>query len=188
MTAAVKGRRAGSAVVANDARLVEPTPRPAGRSAAALDRDPEPLERREPRHKGLPATRRRWPTTISTSPATRQTAWRSRSLRWRLNHCAGALNHCAGARLLTVDGPVLRQREPGRLLFWLAIWLVLVQASRLSIPGAGSRPRAAARGRSPARIARTGPSAASATIARPGLTSGRLVARASEETCPVSIR
>jgi cell division septum initiation protein DivIVA len=54
VTAAVEGRRAGSAVVANDAGLVEPTPRPAGRSAAALDRDPEPLERREPRHKGLP--------------------------------------------------------------------------------------------------------------------------------------
>lgn len=55
--AAVEGRRAGSAAVAHDATLAEPAaPRQASRSTAALDRDrePEPLERREPRHKVLP--------------------------------------------------------------------------------------------------------------------------------------
>src|SRR6185437_5690127 len=52
--AAVEGRRAGSAAVANDATLAEPAPRQASRSTAPLDRDPEPLERREPRHKVLP--------------------------------------------------------------------------------------------------------------------------------------
>ena len=54
VTAAVEGRRAGSAAVAHDAGLAEPAPRPASRSTTALDRDPEPLERREPRHKVLP--------------------------------------------------------------------------------------------------------------------------------------
>jgi cell division septum initiation protein DivIVA len=53
-TAAVEGRRAGSAAVAQDAALAETAPRQAGRSTTALDRDAEPLERREPRHKVLP--------------------------------------------------------------------------------------------------------------------------------------